>query len=64
MTEYRNQCLGKITMQKYEPTDATPDMFPTVEVRLVVGFPLSVIFILFLISQNLFLAHLRKKCSE
>ncbi|KAL3878957.1 hypothetical protein ACJMK2_031281 [Sinanodonta woodiana] len=26
--EYKNQCLGKITMQKYDPDDATPDMFP------------------------------------
>ncbi|KAK3599513.1 hypothetical protein CHS0354_006642 [Potamilus streckersoni] len=26
--EYKNQCLGKITMQKYDPGDATPDMFP------------------------------------
>lgn len=30
-TEYRNQCLSKITMQKYDATDATPDMFPKVK---------------------------------
>lgn len=27
--EYKNQCLGKITMQKYTSSDATPDMFST-----------------------------------
>ncbi|KAK6976280.1 MBT domain-containing protein 1 [Biomphalaria glabrata] len=26
--EYINSCLSKITMQKYGPNDATPDMFP------------------------------------
>ena len=28
--EYKNQCLGKITMQKYTSTDATPEMFTKV----------------------------------
>ncbi|XP_060603934.1 MBT domain-containing protein 1-like isoform X1 [Ruditapes philippinarum] len=26
--EYRNQCLSKVAMQKYDVNDATPDMFP------------------------------------
>ncbi|CAL1541940.1 unnamed protein product [Lymnaea stagnalis] len=26
--EYINSCLSKVTMQKYSPIDATPDMFP------------------------------------
>ncbi|KAK6173380.1 hypothetical protein SNE40_016844 [Patella caerulea] len=25
--EYRSKCLTKVTMQKYDPTDSTPDMF-------------------------------------
>ncbi|XP_052794901.1 MBT domain-containing protein 1-like isoform X2 [Mya arenaria] len=29
--EYRSQCLGKITMQKYDIKDATPDMFMTMK---------------------------------
>jgi len=37
--EYRSQCLSKITMLKYEPKDATPDMFKTVSRRLVSILP-------------------------
>ena len=33
LVEYKNQCLGKIAMQKYSSTDAIPDMF--IKVKLI-----------------------------
>ena len=32
LVEYKNQCLGKIAMQKYSSTDAIPDMFIKVNI--------------------------------